>query len=329
MKRFSLLSLVALVFAVVYACSDSTAPANSNGLLAPTSAVLGLRGDPPPPPVDAAITVTVSGASSAAYTGTYFSNGTTLESAVAAAAVGEPDLPLFNGTAWLLFDNNNKQPAGGGTASANTRFKRQDQKLSGMGTLMINGHAVIITSVDEFTPAEHCGQPGDPCAFIRFKATVNGTVQEGTAEVFNKVGCSIVPGEGTGNFVYSCPGSKTPADLAVTQFSVSPANPTTFDNVVYTIVISNLGETDAPASEGTLTEGWSRTGEAGGSFEPGFVVPAVPAGGSITLTLTRGTLIAASWSATFTVNTGIPPVPESNSGNNSGSVSFTVTDVIG
>jgi hypothetical protein len=120
------------------------------------------------------------------------------------------------------------------------------------------------------------------------------------------------------------------ADLAVTQFSVSPPNPTTADAVTYTIVIANLGQADAPATTGTFSFGWSRmvgeNQEVSQSVDPFFDVPAVPAGESITLTLPQGTLSpAASWSAGLTLNTGTPSIAESTRGNNSGSVSFTVT----
>jgi carboxypeptidase family protein len=120
------------------------------------------------------------------------------------------------------------------------------------------------------------------------------------------------------------------ADFAISEFSVSPANPTTDVVVVYTIVVSNLGGADAPASVGTFSGGWSRADppEAFVEVDPFFAIPAVPARGSITLTLTRGRLRAASWGATLTLNTGsegVPVVPESNGLNNSRSVSFTVT----
>ena len=183
MKRFSLLSLVALVFAVVYACSDSTAPANSNGLLAPTSPVL--RGDPPPPPVDAAITITISSVihASGPFDGVYFGNGK---------------------TAWLRLDNTQSE-AFETRASDNARFMRSNgDNLFGRGTLTIEGHVVVITKVTSFTDNPDCLTTGEFCAFIMFDATVDDeTGHTGTAEAFDKGICELItPNEG--NPYYRC-----------------------------------------------------------------------------------------------------------------------------
>lgn len=182
MKRFSLLPLVALVFAVGYACTDATAPANSHSLLTPNGAALDKLGDPPPPPVDAAITFTISSHTfTGAFNGVYFSNGT---------------------TAWLRLDN--RQPdAFETTASRNARFMRQDDKLFGMGTLVIDGREVVITEVTRFDPNSDCGTSGEVCAFITFNATVDGqSGHTGTAEAFDRETCTFVPpdGEGSGGF---------------------------------------------------------------------------------------------------------------------------------
>ena len=201
MKAFPLVPQLALVFAVVYACSDSTAPASARTMLAPGDPLLVL-GDPPPPPVETAIGVCTD-AGCAEYNGTYFSNGSTVESGVAAAEVG--DLDIFNGTAWLKFDN---KKASNGTASSNARFKRQDDKQTGTGTLTINGHAIHIVSVINFSPLDNCGQPGDPCAEISFRYTMDNSPvvhEDGDAAAFDKgENCTLYSGEG---FYYYCPGS--------------------------------------------------------------------------------------------------------------------------
>jgi hypothetical protein len=174
MKRFLLLPLSALVFAVAYACTDSTAPANSHALLtaknpAPTV------GDPPPPPVDVAISVTINSPGQAVFTGVFFSKGILDE-------VGTP-FPTFDGTAWLRFDNDNKQPGLGGTASANARFmvKGDDRDClvdpstcpTGKGTLTIEGVAYTIVSVQSFSRFTSCetGVEAEPCAKIHFTVT--------------------------------------------------------------------------------------------------------------------------------------------------------------
>ncbi len=124
-------------------------------------------------------------------------------------------------------------------------------------------------------------------------------------------------------------------DLAVTQFTFEPAQPTTADRVVYTVIVSNLGGTDAPESSATLNEGFSATRNGspviGGSVNPDIPIPAIPAGKNVTLTLSAVDFGGGpmSRSASFTVNTGAPPVPDGNGGNNRRSISFNVVEVIG
>jgi len=194
MKRFPLLlPLVAVVVAA--ACMDSTSPANSHALLSAKNPDLGFLGNPPPPPVDAAINITISSTPfTGAFNGAYFANGTSIESTVAAQAVGDESL-TFLGTAWLRLDN--VQPTELGTsASANARFQRTDQKLSGMGTLKIADsdgiiHTVRIDQVTSFQANPSCGA-GEACAVITFDATVDGeSGHHGTAEAFNKEFCSL------------------------------------------------------------------------------------------------------------------------------------------
>ena len=183
MKRFPLLSLVALVLAIVYACSDSTAPANAPTLLARNASVV--LGDPPPPPVDAAITITISShPARGAFNGVYFNEGK---------------------TAWLRLDNT--QPDAFGTsASANARFKASGDRFSGMGTLMIEGQEVVINAVTSFFANPDCSTRGEPCAIITFDATVDGEPgHHGTAEAFDRSTCTFVPFEGGGGF-YRCGG---------------------------------------------------------------------------------------------------------------------------
>ena len=205
MKPLQLLPQVALVFAVAYACSDSMAPASSNAVRTPKDPTLITLGDPPPPPVDVAVTFTISSQTfSGPFNGVYFANGHSLESAVAAAEVGDQSL-TFEGTAWLRLDNT--QPDAFGTStSANARFQTSNGKLSGHGTLYILGHVVVITEVTSFFANPECGIPGAPCAIVTFKATVNGDPDHtGTAEAFDRDTCDFVdPGEG--DPYYDCSG---------------------------------------------------------------------------------------------------------------------------
>jgi hypothetical protein len=195
MKRFPLLPLFALVFAVAYACTDSTAPATSHRLTSPKDPTALLRGDPPPPPVDAAINITISSTPfTGAFNGAYFANGSSLESTVAAQNVGDESL-TFQGTAWLRLDNV-QPPELGTSTSANARFQRTDLKLFGMGTLKIADsdgiiHTVTNDQVTSFQANPSCGA-GEACAVITFDASVDGeSGHHGTAEAFNKAFCNL------------------------------------------------------------------------------------------------------------------------------------------
>jgi hypothetical protein len=144
--------------------------------------------------VDAAINITISSTPfTGAFNGAYFANGTSIESTVAAQAVGDESL-TFLGTAWLRLDNT--QAGLGTSASANARFQRTDQKLFGMGTLKIADsdgiiHTVRIDQVTSFQANPSCGA-GEVCAVITFDATVDGeSGHHGTAEAFDKEFCSF------------------------------------------------------------------------------------------------------------------------------------------
>jgi hypothetical protein len=189
MKRFPLLPLVALVFAAAYACTDSTAPANAPTLLARNASVV--LGDPPPPPVDAAINITISShPAEGAFDGVYFSQGE---------------------TAWLRL-NNTQSDVFGTSASANARFKASGDVFTGKGTLMIDGQEVVINAVTSFFANPNCRTTGESCATITFDATVDGeTGHTGTAEAFNinSPSCHLVfvsGGEGGqgSHFIYRC-----------------------------------------------------------------------------------------------------------------------------
>ena len=217
MKRFPLLPQLALVFAVIYACSDSTAPANSNAMLSPTGPLLGFLGDPPPPPVDVGMTISVNSPGRAVFTGVFFSNGKISDD-------GSSSESTFDGTAWLRLNNNNKQPTSAGQTSANTRFMVKDNNPpTGMGTLtFVEGDVSVtytIVSVEEFTLFNNsdCKVNFQPCVHIDFTAQVVGgepcdlnnkledpNCHHGNLTAFNVQGCVFVPSS-EGHF--DCPDS--------------------------------------------------------------------------------------------------------------------------
>ena len=218
MKRSSLLPLVpqvALVFAVAYACSDSTAPASSRSLLSPKNPTL-VVGDPPPPPVDVAMTVSINSPHIAPFTGVYFTNGNIHDD-------GLGFTETFDGTAWLRFDNKQPMPDAG-DASANTRFMvKGTNDPTGMGTLSfggIGGVAFKIVRVDQFRRFFGCNRVGETCAIITFTAAIVGGdvcnletgagCHTGELTAFNKSECLVVfvPDNDEGvpdHFVFSCP----------------------------------------------------------------------------------------------------------------------------
>jgi hypothetical protein len=210
MKRLALHLVPVLgVLAFVLACSDATSP-DPHAALRPGSPIPLIQGNLPPPPTRTAIEVSVNSSSTqgfaatlstsctfaaGAFEGAYFSNGKNIEAAVAAAQLDDPTL-AFEGTAWLRIDKS--QPELGTSASANARFQRTDQKLSGKGTLVfVNGCVVVINEVTLFTANPSCNATGEICALIKFKGTAGGQPVDGTVEAFDRETCQLFDGEGT------------------------------------------------------------------------------------------------------------------------------------
>jgi hypothetical protein len=214
MKRFALpASLGVLAFAL--ACTDAASP-DRHAALTPKNPTLDQgTGNIPPPPVDAAIEITVfSTPVTGLFTGVYFANGAAPQSVTAALAAGDQEL-AFNGTAWLRLDNTQ---AFGSDASANARFQvihagTTDEKFSGRGTLMIPDalgvvETIRIVDVTSFTANPHCDAFALPCAFIVFTATVDsdpipGTLHRGEAAAFDREVCIR---EIEGEIFFECPG---------------------------------------------------------------------------------------------------------------------------
>lgn len=209
MKWSKLLPQVALVVAVVYACTDSMSPSNSRTSLTPRNPAIDALGDPPPPPVSTVIHVTIESPGTAVFTGVFFSNGELTPD-------GDP-IPTFDGTAWLRLDN--KQPDilgfSTGSVSANARFMARDMNFSGSGTLFIAGIAYTITDVDLFVPESDCGDPevpvSSPCAVINFRAEDEiGVEHTGRAVAFDREDCLQETKKGDLEFVCEPPPEEEP-----------------------------------------------------------------------------------------------------------------------
>ena len=200
MKCSALLPQVALVLAVAYACSDSTAPAISDAVAARTQRA-SVVGKQPPPPVSTVIAVTITSLpATAIFTGVFFNNGLIHD---------DGTVETSTGTAWLRFDNNQPSNLGflPGTTSANARFMAHDMNLSGNGTLTIGGVDYQINQVLSFVRLESCGfaeETPSPCAHIEFTVTdPAGDPHLGHLLAFETSEC-LDTGEG-GTLFYNCP----------------------------------------------------------------------------------------------------------------------------
>jgi hypothetical protein len=161
--------------------------------------------------VDAAIEITVSSTPVfGLFTGTFFANGAAAPSVTAALQANDPEL-AFNGTAWLRLDN---VQGFGSTASANARFQvihagTTDEKLSGHGTLVIQGETIRIVQVTSFTSNPTCSNlTFIPCAVITFDATIDsdpGVTHHGFVEAFNREVCDFVEDPIEGDPFFTCP----------------------------------------------------------------------------------------------------------------------------
>lgn len=187
MKRFSLLSIAVLAFAV--ACADSTAPANS--LTPPRSALLSSDpGNSPPPPVDAFITGDAGGVAFTA-DGTYFSNE---ESIAAAIALGTLKVSSAEekSHAWVQLNDDPNNPLVDVSSAA--MIKRQGDRLTGAGTFTVTRDVDIfviridqVTSFDSFPDCPTASR----CGGVTFLASIstNGGAfvpnQTGRMQIFN------------------------------------------------------------------------------------------------------------------------------------------------
>src|SRR5438128_6827467 len=145
MKRFALplpLSLGVLAFAL--ACTDATSPDRHAALTPKNPTLVEGTGNIPPPPVDAAIEITVTSTPvTGFFTGVYFANAAVLPSVVAALAADDPDLAR-SGPACLRLDN---AQASGSNAIANARFENTDGTLPGRVALMIRDALMFVNTI--------------------------------------------------------------------------------------------------------------------------------------------------------------------------------------
>jgi len=211
MKRFSLLSVALLFFAV--ACSDSPAPGTS--LTAPRSALLaGAPGNSPPPPVDAYVAGEIDGAPPSGASavsaplgglavfdpaapipfvadGRFFSNEESIQAAIALGTL-TVEAAEQSGHAWLQLNDAPAFPQY--DVSSNAKFKKQGERLSGQGTITVTqGGDVILIRIDQvlsFVSNPECGTTRF-CGNVVFTATVsvNGgqaTPRTGRVTIINR-----------------------------------------------------------------------------------------------------------------------------------------------
>ncbi|HWJ86390.1 MAG TPA: CARDB domain-containing protein [Cellulomonas sp.] len=108
-------------------------------------------------------------------------------------------------------------------------------------------------------------------------------------------------------------------DLQVGITGTTPAAPTTADAVTVSATVSNSGTGPAPATSVAFAVGSTAAGTA--------QVPALAAGAQATVSVSLGARAAGSYTVSGTVDPA-NQITESNEDNNTGTASFTVTDVV-
>lgn len=143
-----------LFFLIAAGCTDAT---NTPTGLTPPDQVFGVvRGNPPPPPVDAVAVVCTDGGC-ATFDGTYMANSgeAVLTSAIMRAA-REEGVCTFTGHAWLKINKLRNPEFTEASNSANAQIKCQKEAATGNGTLEIGGVVVNLEEVDLFQPSADC-----------------------------------------------------------------------------------------------------------------------------------------------------------------------------
>jgi len=163
------------LFLIVAGCSDTI---NSpSGLTAPTSATGALRGNPPPPPADVAVTVCAPGGCTVA-DGTYFSNGADDVATAAITQALEGGCAFPDATSWLKFGNSAATDGLETTTSANAQIRCHNGRAAGNGKISYESGAQYIEikfqDVLTFVNTPECSVASPFCATFTATVTIDG-----------------------------------------------------------------------------------------------------------------------------------------------------------
>ena len=145
------------LFLIAAGCTDATT--DPTGLTPPTSVAGSKAGNPPPPPVDAAVFVCVDGGGCAVFDGTYMTNTGDEEgfgTAVVARAPGEEGACTYPGHSSLKIDKQLEPELFDAKTSANAQIKCSHRRASGGGTIEIGGVEVRLERVVAFDNSPEC-----------------------------------------------------------------------------------------------------------------------------------------------------------------------------
>jgi hypothetical protein len=145
----SLLSL----FLIVAGCTDATT--DPTGLTPPSSISGKVAGNPPPPPIDAAVAVCVPGGC-AVFEGTYMTNSEDVVPEGIVKAQAEAGVCTTAGHASLKIDEQLEPQLFDAETSANAQIKCSQLRATGGGMIEINGVEVQLDRVVAFNNSPEC-----------------------------------------------------------------------------------------------------------------------------------------------------------------------------
>jgi hypothetical protein len=177
------------LFLVVAGCTDTI---NSpTGLKAPSSTTGVIRGNPPPPPADAIVSVCSSASGCTVFEGTYFSDGAddALTAAITQLVEGACTFP--ESTSWLKFGNHQDPIGTDGEVSANAQIRCHNGRAAGNGRIeySVAGQAIVIQlqDVQTFVNSPECSVAEPFCASFTANVTINGApAGVATGQAFNR-----------------------------------------------------------------------------------------------------------------------------------------------
>jgi hypothetical protein len=141
------------LFLIAAGCTDATT--DPTGLTPANSVSAARLGNPPPPPIDAAVTLCTDGGC-AVFEGEYMSNGADQTGQLSAAKAAGDGVCFFPGQAFLKIDEQLEPQITSVATSANATIKCSHQRASGGGSVEIGGVVVNFDQVIAFNNSPDC-----------------------------------------------------------------------------------------------------------------------------------------------------------------------------